>query len=298
MNNITFKADNKPAVNYAHVVNENPFEAVSSTVKRHATNADNLRKALTKAQGTDYTLGSMNDTTIRSGSLAIAILASSKAISGVSGAGEFIGFCSWFAAMGISPKIINKMLQLKYGLNLDKEYVDSYGRRKKVFDDPGFICWDVIPKAEIDSIGDKMGIPKNIINRREAIQEKITQVVVQSKTWMMVSAGIATPVIASLIADTLKKPFNGLLNMMHSNNIQNVTSKVDRAIKTGNVAEAREILARSINSTLGANEGSALARLWKSVPDAVVEATGLETGAVSNLGKMFAGAKKYSKNSQ
>lgn len=281
-NRLNFK-DNNNNSPYAHVVKENPLQAVASSIKTHTSNVSNLHKALVKPEGTDYSLGRMNDTTIRLGSLGIATLASSKSLSGVAGVGEFIGFATWFAAMGLSPKIINKMVQLKYGLNLDKEYIDSYGRRKKLFDDPGFVCWDLIPKEEIDLIGDRMNVPRGIVNRREAIQEKITQIVIQSKTWLLLSAGVSTPVLASLVADTLKKPFNKLLDLMHARSLDNLETNIRQAINAGRDEEAQKILSKVVDNTFGMKEGSAIARIWQSTPERVVKGSGLLNGAVSHL---------------
>lgn len=290
MNNVTFKANNQHQ--YAHLVKENPLQKVASSVQTHASNINNLKTAIVKGQGSDYTLGRMNDSTIRVGSLGIATLASAKALSKVTGMGEFLGFATWFASMGLSPKIINKMVQVKYGLNLDQEYVDSYGRRKKVFDDPGFICWDLIPDQKLYSIGDRMGVPQNIVNRKEAIQEKITQVVVQSKTWMMVSVGVTTPVLASLLADSLKKPVNSLFSFIHQKGLNNLDTSIEKAVNAGNTDKAKQIMSKLVQRTFGETDASAISRLWKSAPEVLVKETGITTGALNKLGEVTKTAKK------
>lgn len=290
INNIAFKANKQPQ--QAHLVKENPFQQVASAVHTHTSNINNLGKAITKGQGSDHTLGNLNDSTIRIGSLGIATLASAKALSKISGIGEFIGFATWFASMGLSPKIINKMVQAKYGLNLDQEYVDSYGRRKKLFDDPGFICWDLIPEKQLLHIGDRMGVPKNIVNRKEAIQEKITQVVVQSKTWMMVSVGVTTPVLASLLADSLKKPVNSLFSFIHQKGLNNLDNNIQRALDAGNADKAKQIMEKVIQKTFGETDASAISRLWKTAPEVLVKETGITTGALTKLGEVTKTAKK------
>lgn len=290
MNNLTFQANNNKSP-YAHIVKENPFQKVSSSVSTHAGNFASIGKAITKGEGSDYSLGRMNDTTLRLGSLGIATLASSKSLSTIAGLGEFLGFACWFASMGISPKIINKMVQVKYGLDLDKEYMDSYGRRKKLFDDPGFICWDLIPPEELSAIGDRMGVPKNIINRNEAIQEKITQVVVQSKTWAMISAGVATPVIASLLGDALKKPTMKVFELLHNKTLGSLDSSIQSALKSGNTKKAQQILQKAIHRTYGATDAAALARIWKEAPEQMVQKSGIMKGAVSRLGEILKNAK-------
>lgn len=292
MNQVNFQANNKNNSPYAHIIKENPLQQVASSVQTHASNFSNIGKAIMKGEGTDYTLGRMNDTTLRMGSLGIATLASAKSLSTISGVGEFLGFCMWFVSMGISPKIVNKMVQVKYGLDLDKEYVDSYGRRNKLFSDPGFICWDLIPDEELNRIGDRMGVPKNIVNRKEAIQEKITQVVVQSKTWVMVSAGVATPVIASLLGDALRKPTDKFFGWLHSKTMSNLESSIKSALDSGNTQKAQQLLKKAVQKTYGNSDATAMARIWKNAPDEVVKKSGLIDGAVKRLGEMMQKAKK------
>jgi hypothetical protein len=292
--NYTFKANNQQQqrIPAAHIVKENPFQQVASSVTIHSQNVKNLGDAIVNARGTDYTLGRMNDTTIRMGSLGIASLASALAYSKFSGVNEFIGFACWFASMGMAPKIINKMVEVKYGLDLDKEYVDSYGRRKKVFDDPGFICWDLIPQDELNRIGDKMGVPQGIINRNEAIQEKITQIVVQSKTWMMVSAGVATPVFASLMADGINQLKNPVMSFLHKQKMNGLAGQIENAIHSGNVDKAKQLFAKAVDGTFGMKEGSAIARMWQTTPKQMVKETGILEGAVQKVGDFFQNAKQ------
>lgn len=291
MNQVTFKANNNN-MPYAHIVKENPLQSVASSVQIHASNIKNVGKAITKGEGSDYSLGRMNDTTLRMGSLGIATLASAKSLSTISGVGEFLGFCMWFVSMGLSPKIVNKMVEVKYGLDLDKEYIDSYGRRNKLFADPGFICWDLMPDEELYRIGDRMGVPKNIVNRKEAIQEKITQVVIQSKTWVMVSAGVATPVMASLLGDALRKPVDKFFGWLHSKTMSNLEGNIKKALDSGNTKRAEQLLKKAVQRTYGNSDATAMARIWKSAPDEAVKKSGLLDGAVKRLGEMMQKAKK------
>lgn len=236
----------------AKPIEENPIQLALSRGKFHADNVGNLYNAATKGKGSDYTLGIANDTNIRMGSLGIATLSSSLSPSKLGSLGEFLGFATWFATMTNNDKITNSMVKAKYGLDLDMEYVDSYGRRKKVFEDPGFICWDMIPQEKLNKIGDRLGVPKGINNRNEAIQDKILQVVIQSKTWAMVSAGVTTPVVASLLADTLtpqvkngfsafgKASLNGL-----EPSIERYTNQAMEAYKRGDTQKATEIMQKA-----------------------------------------------------
>ena len=115
---------------------------------------------------------------------------------------EFVGLGSFFASMAIWPKIaIQLPAYLIHGVNVQKQYQDSFGRRKPFYQDPQFIPWDLYSDKEIDKIGDRLGVPKNIPNRRDFIQEKMRKLAVQNNTLWMLTAGFATPIMSALICN-------------------------------------------------------------------------------------------------
>ena len=198
-----------------YLVKENIFQSAKSTVKSYGQYAGYLYKAAIKGEGTDYSVGKVNDLTIRAGSLGIAgILAATKTFSFARGM-EFVGLTTWFASMMIWPKIIGKPVEWMYGVNPNLKYVDSYGRRKSFFEDPQYLSWDLFRHIDkngkynknasdyeyLNLIGDRLGIPRNIENRNEAIQDKMRQVATQTNALVMLTAGVMTPVISSIVAD-------------------------------------------------------------------------------------------------
>ncbi|MCK7504616.1 MAG: hypothetical protein MZV70_11375 [Desulfobacterales bacterium] len=58
--------------------------------------------------------------------------------------------------MGVYPKLIGKTLQAKTGFDVNQEYIDYYGRRKRFFEDPQYSPWDLWSDKQINAIGDKI----------------------------------------------------------------------------------------------------------------------------------------------
>ena len=61
-------------------------------------------------------------------------------------------------------------------------------------------------------MGDRMGVPKDIPNRREFIQEKMKKIGIQNNTLWMLTAGFATPIMSGLICNTVEPYLNKYLD--------------------------------------------------------------------------------------
>ena len=188
----------------AHIVDENIFQATGSILKTYCDSAKDFYEAI-NGRGTDYSVGRLNDSAIRLGSLGIAAVVSTSLMSPFGRAMEFVGFASWFASMAIWPKyFIGTPLKMLTGIDFNQQYIDSYGRRKRFFEDPQYIPWNLMNEEQINKIGDKLKIPNDIQDRREHIQEKIKQIAIQANTLWMLTAGFATPIMSSLIANSFR----------------------------------------------------------------------------------------------
>ena len=155
-----------------------------------------------KGKANDHELGKLNDLGMMAGGLAIAGYLFTKKTTPLTKGMEFVGLGSFFASMAIWPKIaIQLPAYLIHGVNVQKQYQDSFGRRKPFYQDPQFIPWDLYSDKEIDKIGDRLGVPKNIPNRRDFIQEKMRKLAVQNNTLWMLTAGFATPIMSALICN-------------------------------------------------------------------------------------------------
>ncbi|MBS4760110.1 MAG: hypothetical protein KHX03_05380 [Clostridium sp.] len=234
----------KPHSPNGYLVKENIFQSAASTIKSYADYAKYFYKAAFKGEGTDYSVGKINDLAIRTGSLGIAaVLATSKLFPFAKGM-EFVGLATWFASMAIWPRVIGAPIKMATGVDINQKYVDSYGRRKNFFEDPQYLAWDLYrhidkkgnynkeaPDYEkLDLIGDKLGIPRDIKNRREAIQDKMRQIAIQGNTLWMLTAGIMTPVLSSIAADSLQKPLQNTLENIRTKRSEQKASNLTQNI--------------------------------------------------------------------
>ena len=162
-----------------------------------------------KGEANDHELGRLNDVAMKFGGLVLAAYLFTVKQTPKTKLFEFIGFGTFFAAMDLWPKLFIQLpAQLLHGFNVRQKYEDNYGRKKMFFQDHQFIPWDLYSDKEINDIGDRLNIPKNIPNRRNAIQEKMRQIALQNNTLWMLTAGFATPLMSALMCNLVEKPVN------------------------------------------------------------------------------------------
>lgn len=236
-----------------HIIKENIFQSMGSTVKSYADYVKYFYKAGFKGEGTDYSVGKINDLSIRAGSLGIAtVLATTKLFPFAKGM-EFVGLGTWFASMALWPKVLGAPIKAIYGVDMNQKYIDSYGRRKSVYDDNQYRLTDLFrhldkngkPLSEeeykskydhdfvyLDKMGDKLGVPNNIENRNEATVNKMNQVAVQGKTLWMLTAGVMTPVVSSLVADAAQKPLKDFIEKSRYNKQEKLMTALEQKIDT------------------------------------------------------------------
>ena len=249
----------RPAPSKARLVHENFFQSIGSTIKSYGDYAKYFYNAAFKGEGKDYNVGKINDLSIRAGSLGIAaVLATSKMFPFAKGM-EFVGLGTWFASMAVWPHILGAPIKALYGVNINKEYIDSEGRRKYVYEDNQYRPMDIYRYADLngkplspeeyykkydkdyiylDKMGDKLGVPRNIKNRNEATMNRAAQVAVQGKTLCMLTAGVMTPVVSSIVADALQTPLKNQLEKTRYNkaskNLKALESQIDTLKNSGN----------------------------------------------------------------
>lgn len=220
----TLKTNIKPDKPMGKLVRPNIF-SVKDVVSQDVKNLRYFVQGI-QGKGNDYSVGKINDIAIKAGGLGIAAMIASGVASPFKQGMEFIGLGLWLAAMKFWPKLgIAYPIKKRTGVDLNLEYTDSENRRKLFYQDPQYICWDLISDEEINKIGDKLNIPKNIKNRRAAIENKAKQVAVQGNTLILATSGFATPIIASLAADQiatkLYAPFLNSYNQIRSKSLIN-----------------------------------------------------------------------------
>lgn len=198
LNNRTFI---KPLEGKGHLINGSIFNMPALMVRDTIYDAKAFKHAV-NGKANDHELGKLNDVGLKIGGLAIAGYLFTRKQTPMTKGMEFIGLGSFLASMAIWPKIaIQLPAYLIHGINVQKQYEDSFGRKKPFYQDPQFIPWDLYSDKEIQKIGNRLGVPKNIPNRRDAIQEKMKKIAIQNNTLWMLTAGFATPVMSALICN-------------------------------------------------------------------------------------------------
>lgn len=189
-------------------------------------------KHAAKGEANDHELGRLNDVGMKMGGLAIAAYLFTKKQTPMTKIFEFIGLGTFFAAMDLWPKLFIQLpAYLIHGVNVRQQYEDSFGRKKMFYQDHQFIPWDLYSEQEINSIGDRLNVPKDIPNRREFIQEKMRKIALQNNTLWMLTAGFATPVMSALMCNLLEKPVSNYLSKVKSQKADNLMSNFTDEIK-------------------------------------------------------------------
>lgn len=237
------------------LIQENIFQSMASTTKSYAEYIKYFYNAAFRGKGSDYSVGKINDLTIRAGSLGIAtVLAGTKLFPFAKGM-EFVGLTTWFASMAIWPRIIAAPIKALYGVDINQKYKDSYGRRKNVYDDNKYRLMDIYRHVDVkgrplspekyhqkysedyvylEKIADKLGIPKDIKNRHEATINQMNQIAVQGKTLWMLTAGVMTPVVSSIVADATQKPLMDFISnkriQKHTQTLNGLEANIDKLL--------------------------------------------------------------------
>lgn len=189
-------------------------------------------KHAAKGEANDHELGRLNDMGMKLGGLAIAAYLFTKKQTPMTKIFEFIGLGTFFAAMDLWPKLFIQLpAYLIHGVNVRQEYEDSFGRKKMFYQDHQFIPWDLYSEKEINAIGDRLNVPKDIPNRREFIQEKMRKIALQNNTLWMLTAGFATPVMSALMCNMLEKPVSQYLSKINSQKADKLMSNFSDEIK-------------------------------------------------------------------
>ena len=265
LNNRTFI---KPLPSKGRLLNGNIFNAPAIMVKDALYDVKAFKHAM-QGNANDHELGKLNDVGLKLGGLAIAGYLFTKKQTPVTKGMEFVGLGSFLASMAIWPKLaIQLPAYLIHGVNVQKQYEDSFGRKKSFYQDPQFIPWDLYSDKEIDKMGNRLRVPKDIPNRRDAIQEKMKKIAIQNNTLWMLTAGFATPVMSALICNQTEPYLAKWLNNRKNKkadliltNLDEHSKKYDTHNATNNIENqiklhaGKPITEEVINSVADAFEG-------------------------------------------
>ncbi|MBQ3311207.1 hypothetical protein IJG72_03935 [bacterium] len=193
----------------------------------------------------DHQLGKTNDVGLKLGGLAIAAYLSTKRPTLRGKLMEFIGLGTFLATMKFWPKLaISLPVRALYGFDPHQEYVDSFGRKKPLFQDPQYIP-DLYPQKELDKIGDKLGIDRNAKNRNELIQEKMKSISIKANTIWMLTAGIASAIGTAILCSKIEKPLEKQLGKYNDKKaeelLNNYDSESEKRVKSANESMKKDL---------------------------------------------------------
>lgn len=251
---LSYRTFIKPLPSNGKLVKNTMFDMPSEFFKDMTYDWNAFKHSL-KGDANDHELGRLNDFGMKAGGLAIATYLFTRKATPLTKVMEFIGLGSFFAAMDIWPKVALQLpAYLIHGVNIRQKYTDNYGRKKLFYQDPQFIPWDLISDKEINKIGNRLHVPKDIPNRRDFIQEKMKKVALQNNTMWMLTSGFATPIMSALICNALASPVsryqNSKLNKKADLMLDNFSQEIAKVDYSNNEKSLDKILTENLNKPL------------------------------------------------
>ena len=246
-----------------------------------------------KGEANDHELGRLNDVGMKLGGLAIAGYLFTKKQTPMTKVFEFIGLGTFFAAMDLWPKLFIQLpAYLIHGVNVRQQYVDNYGRKKMFYQDHQFIPWDLYSDKEIDRIGDRLHVPKDIPNRREFIQEKMRKIALQNNTLWMLTAGFATPMISALLCNALEAPVAKYLSSVKAKKADKLMSNFSQEVGKYNFdkdkKQLEDLIAQNENKPLTSDVAEAIRKnLTKDVDYVVADGMYKDFEKMLSVGESF-----------
>ena len=238
----------KPLDGRGHLVDDSlvnaPKEFVRDTVYTTKALADGVR-----GKANDHQLGKLNDLGLKIGGLAIATYLMTRKATPKTKLMEFVGFGTFLASMKLWPKVALEIpARFVHGFNYRKQYIDDQGRKKEVGLDPNYMPFDLYrgeKKSEnLDVIGDRLGIKKDLVNRQEATKEQMRKISVQNNTLWMLTAGIATPIMTALACNKAEQVITPIAEKMSNkkvnNSIDGVANYLDGKIAGADASQFEE----------------------------------------------------------
>ena len=287
----------KPLPPKGHLVDDNLATGTKYFFKDIAYDMKSVKNGF-NGTANDHQLGRLNDVGLRLGGIAIATYLASRTTNPKARLMEYVGLAAFLTSMAIYPKIaINTPARILHGYDIDKQYIDDQGRKKSVQQDSNYVPYDMYIGAnkgeDLDTIGDKMGIPRDIKNRHDVIREQMRKIATQNNTLWMLTAGFATPLMTALICSGIEKfvvspGLEKARNAKYNSKIQNMLTEAgNMASDLNNVSNS---LSESVKSILYKYEGKALpAEEYEKLVNLLTKGNDviLSEGIKEDLGKML-----------
>lgn len=302
----TIRTDNdvKPLPAQGHLVHDSLITAPKYFIKDVAYDIKAVKDGF-QGNANDHQLGRLNDVGLKLGGIGIATMLAARTKNPMLRIMEYTGLGAFLASMSLYPKVaINAPSRIVQGFDIGKEYIDDQGRKKTVLQDPNYVPFDMYqgdyPGEDLDVIGDRMGIPRGIKNRNDLIKEQMRKIAIQNNTLWMMTAGIATPVIAALMCCGLEKVISPALesarNVKYNSQIKNALAKTENmsedvaSISANKLSkEVQKIIENYKGKELPEAEFNNLVKLFTTEMDA-----NASEGIKDDLAKLFRTGNSYS----
>ena len=246
----------------------------------------------------DHQTGRLNDVGLKLGGIGIATYLATQTSDPKMRVMEYVGLGAFLACMSLYPMIaINTPSRLVQGYDIGKKYIDDQGRKKSVFQDGNYIPYDMYrgeyAGENLDVIGDRMGIPRNIKNRHELIKEQMRKIAIQNNTLWMLGAGFATPVMTALVCSGLEHVLSPVMEQIRNGRVnskigdilektQKMTLNVDEIINNGLNKKVAKLLKDYENKELPKDKFEELVKMLSKETD-----DNLTKGIRDDLEKLF-----------
>ena len=302
----TIRTDNnvKPLPAQGHLVHDYIVTVPKYFLKDAAYDIKAIKDGF-QGNANDHQLGRLNDVGLKLGGIGIATTLAARTKNPMLRIMEYAGLGAFLASMSLYPKVaINAPSRIVQGFDIGKEYIDDQGRKKTVLQDPNYVPFDMYqgeyPGEDLDIIGDRMGLPRGIKNRNDLIKEQMRKIAIQNNTLWMMTAGVATPVIAALMCCGLEKMISPALesarNVKYNSQIKNALAKTTNmsddvnSISANSLSkEVKKIVENYKGKELPEAEFNNLVRMFTIEMDA-----NASEGVKEDLTKLFRNGNSYS----
>lgn len=175
----------------AHLVKNTPVTCAIDMGK----DVVNLKNAVKTGEISDNNLGRLNDLGMKIGSGLIAAYLAVHSKTKTDALMKFIGGGAFLASMSLWPKLfINLPTKLMHKVDPGQKYITAQGDKKDLFLDNQFIVWDAT----------------GITDEKEQRHQQKTAL--QARTLNLATVGFASPLMASLIGNTVQpKVYNAVV---------------------------------------------------------------------------------------
>ncbi len=93
-----------------------------------------------------------------------------------------VGVLLYYLGVIAGNRIVDEVVQAKYGVNLNLKYKKHTGKTENVFTSPVFSRYDLIPKKTIETMRKKMGIPAFIADPEGEVRQVIQDLIPAART--------------------------------------------------------------------------------------------------------------------